>query len=388
MSYQPEDYISQLKTLVNIDSGDDSPEGLVRMLDFYETGLNRLHFKVDRISVDNGGPDYLVATNKKSCHYDILYIAHVDTAFEKGTCKKSPFHMEGSIAYGPGIADMKAGALALLHFLQELPAELLDSLSVCVLIHADEENYWKYTGALLPTYGARSDHVFVFEAAFPDGSHCIDRKGRLLYDIEFTGITAHSGYIYETRNASAILELSHWIEELNRLASREDGITFNAGIVSGGSAINLVPAKARLCFEFRMWEASELDVLEAQIQYLLQHPKIDGVAISVKEGIRKYPMHASRATLAFIDRIREQLEEQDSELDFNVRPRGGMSNANILAPHTPVCIDGLGPRGELDTGDDNLEAIDTASVAECLEINRILFEEVVRKKHGVALQCS
>src|SRR3546814_10498728 len=41
----------------------------------------------------------------------ILLLSHIDTVHPRGTLRHFPFSIEGDRAYGPGIYDMKAGAL-------------------------------------------------------------------------------------------------------------------------------------------------------------------------------------------------------------------------------------------------------------------------------------
>src|SRR6266568_4340514 len=49
--------------------------------------------------------------NIDSGSYDkpVLLMGHRDTVFPKGEVARRPFTIEGSRAYGPGVADMKAG---------------------------------------------------------------------------------------------------------------------------------------------------------------------------------------------------------------------------------------------------------------------------------------
>ena len=42
----------------------------------------------------------------------MLLVGHMDTVFDDGTVAERPFSIEGDIARGPGVSDMKAGLLA------------------------------------------------------------------------------------------------------------------------------------------------------------------------------------------------------------------------------------------------------------------------------------
>ena len=382
MQFDKQEYLTQLESLVNIDSGFGTVEGCSRILDFFTEKLQSIGFNTRRISGGGKYADCLIASNTDGNHYDLLFVGHVDTAFEDGAALLSPFRSDGYYAYGPGIADMKAGTLAIYHILKNAPKELLDALSICVIINGDEEIFAAFSEPILIEHASRSDYVFVEEAAFPDGSHCLQRKGRLRYHIEFEGISVHSGYIFETRNASAILEMAYWIQKLESLSSREKGTSFNAGIVNGGNAINMVPQKAALHFEFRMWDITEQKRIEDTITHMIRHPHYDGITARIVDSLSKPPMHPSRRTLEFIAKATEVFEAHGNY--FMTRPRGGMSDANHFFQFTQVCLDGLGPRGELNTGDTDYESIILGSVPECVETNLTLMQLIKDIKEGKA----
>lgn len=376
MRYNKEEYFAQLEMLVNIDSGFDSIVGTTRIIDFFENGLKGLKFNIKRVSGHGLHPDYLIATNKLVDRFDVMLVGHVDTAFEKGIPHRSPYRTDGINAYGPGIADMKAGTLAIYHMLKCAPPDLLDRLSLCVFINGDEEIFLPFSETSMISYARKSEKVFVYESAFPDGSHCLQRKGRLRYHLEFLGIPVHSGYVFETRNASAILEMSQWIQALNSMASRERGISFNAGVACGGTAVNMVPSRAELQFEFRMWDAFEQKSLEEHITYMMNHPFIEGASVRILDYLSKPPMTPSKRTLEYVEHVKRLFEDK-MDCDFTVRPRGGMSDANHIFKFAPICIDGLGPRGELNTSDSDYESVNMESVEECINKSLLLLEDIV-----------
>ena len=61
-----------------------------------------------------------------------------------------------------------------------------------------------------------------------------------------------------------------------------------------------------------------------------------------------------------------------------------MSDANHFFQFTQVCLDGLGPRGELNTGDTDYESIILGSVPECVETNLTLMQLIKDIKEGKA----
>src|SRR3954454_16226579 len=65
----------------------------------------------------------------------VLVLGHLDTVWPLGTLARWPFRVDGDVATGPGVFDMKAGVVQALHALSLLPS--LEG--VCLLLNVDEE---------------------------------------------------------------------------------------------------------------------------------------------------------------------------------------------------------------------------------------------------------
>ncbi len=52
--------------------------------------------------------------------FDVMFVGHMDTVFPKGTAAERPYREEGNLAYGPGVADMKAGLILAMHLGRQL----------------------------------------------------------------------------------------------------------------------------------------------------------------------------------------------------------------------------------------------------------------------------
>jgi len=295
----------------------------------------------------------------------------MDTVFSKGTAAARPFSSDGINAYGPGVADMKNGSLMIYHLLKEL--EVSDRLSICVILNPDEEIGSVFSTPIIVERAKRAEHAFIMESASANGAHCIQRKGRLTFLLNFTGIAAHSGYIFDTPGASAVTELAHYVLALNELTDREKGTSVNVGVVQGGTAVNVVPEHASIKVEFRMWNASEQQRIRNALSELLSHPFNPDVRVEmVDQSLRQTPMEPSAGTLAYLERAKLIAEGLGQK--FEVKPRGGLSDANDISKHTTVCIDGLGPRGELDHGLD--EYMILSSIEECFALMSTMLADI------------
>ncbi len=360
-SIQLDEFLKDLEILVNIDSGSKHPAGGAEVARRMQEKYSEMGWQVKKHSFSDAVGPCLEVTNSESPHYDILFMGHMDTVFAVGTAAERPFTVKGGRAYGPGVSDMKAGLLLTCYALQALDkrGELKKrGISVCVAMNSDEEIGSRHSRLWLEKLAKRSRYVFVMEAARSNGALVLRRKGVGRYDIEFAGIAAHAG-VEPEKGASAINELGHWIVALHSLTNSEVGTTVNVGVVSGGTAGNVVADKARAEVDVRVADMTEAAKLEEKIKELLAGPKTPGVKVRVSGGINRPPMNPSVGT----EKACRIIEAVGRELGIDIlwASTGGGSDGNFSAALDVPTIDGLGPIGGGAHG-----------VAEYLEINSVL----------------
>src|SRR5574341_1250987 len=89
-----DDYLSDLRTLVSIDSGTKDKAGVDRVNQWLERRLTTLGFSVERHSQTQVG-DNLLATLDGSGSGHILLLGHSDTVFPSGTAAERPMKITG-----------------------------------------------------------------------------------------------------------------------------------------------------------------------------------------------------------------------------------------------------------------------------------------------------
>src|SRR5262249_37183979 len=107
---QKEAMLALLAEVVNIDSGSHDKAGVdavgQRFIDFFEQqGLVTSREPSDRC----GDAIHVQLDDTRANERPILLMGHRDTVFPKGEAGRRPFRIEDGRAYGPGVADMKAG---------------------------------------------------------------------------------------------------------------------------------------------------------------------------------------------------------------------------------------------------------------------------------------
>ena len=73
------------------------------------------------------------------------------------------------------------------------------------------------------------------------------------------------------------------------------------------------------------------------------------------------PTEATKAYAQFLNTLEEQAGRT-----FAIRKRGGLSAANFISQHLPICVDGMGPAGEKAHADD--EYLLMNSVEPCIRL--------------------
>ncbi|MBO4388239.1 MAG: M20 family metallopeptidase [Spirochaetales bacterium] len=339
-----EQYIKDLRYLVNIDSCQDSPEGLRRIIAFFEKEFSSMGWYTEKVDVGAVTP-CLTAYNRPCEHYDFFITGHMDTVFPKGTAAERPFSIDGNVARGPGVCDMKHGLLSTLYAVRSIAPEVLEKRGVIVVFQPDEEIGSPHSRAYLQQIAQKSGVCLVTEAAENDDKpiHCIQRKGMIKFCFEFTGRAGHAGAMFTNGSVSAITEMAYWINSIMSLADRERETTANIGLVSGGTASNVVAQDAKMTGEVRFEHPDEADKARALIASLYEHAAASGVQVRRTLDRFEPPMKPTAQTEAFVARLREMASEEGRE--FEVRKRGGLSAANFISPFIPVCVDGMGPAG-------------------------------------------
>ena len=372
-----EEYLEQLKTLVNIESGSYNAAGINRVADQLEAWYRDLGWHIQRHHLDDRTGDLLEISNRPADHYDVMFVGHMDTVFPDGTVAQRPFSMDEVNAYGPGVGDMKNGDVAMYQVATHLSPEALKKLNICMAYNPDEEIGSIYSKEKLDEIGRKSDFVYVMEGAGPGGEHCFARKGAMRYVLRFHGQAAHAGFMFEEKNASAVLEMGHYIVKLMGLASREEDTTVNVGVAKGGIATNVVADSAEIWVEMRFKKESERERLTKEIDQLLNgEPFVPGVRVEVASHTSMTAWTKTPEALAHIAHMEEIAKKLG--LEFEQKDRGGLSDANHLSTTGAICSDGMGPHGALDHSEKEYSIIDT--IQPCVQLLCAVMEDLSQSK--------
>ncbi len=343
MNFSLDEYLEELRPLVNVDCGTYTLDGIEFVASQFEAKFKAMSgWHVKRIDCGKAGVGLEIRNKPQAEQIDVMLIGHMDTVFPVGTAKARPMSTDGEKAYGPGVSDMKSGLLNIVYAMRHLESDALDKLSICVCMNPDEEKGSLDSSDWIQSVAAISKNVLVAEAARADGGLVKARKGMARYKITFHGVAAHAGNEPEN-GRSAITEMANWILAINKMTNFELGTTLNVGIASGGFVANVVAESAQAIVDIRFWNNDEYDDVATKLSQLNKKPFIEGVTVVLEREAYKPSMVAGKHTeklMMFVERAADELD-----IDINWKEAGGGSDANYTAVLGVPTLDGFGPIG-------------------------------------------
>lgn len=247
---QQQSMLSLLEKIVNVNSNTANIEGIHQVGEIVRVEFEKLGFKTRWVEepseMQRAG--MLIAERQGSKGKRLLLIGHLDTVFSKsGSFQK--FTLHDKVVQGPGVIDDKSGIIVILSALEALNKEhALDNTSITVALTGDEEDAGKPTSisrSPLVEFATYSDIALDFEPATDIHSIATARRGIALWKIEAQGKEAHSSVVFQKNPGfGAIYETARILDTMRHELAGEKYLTFNPGIIVGGTKIDYDKNKA------------------------------------------------------------------------------------------------------------------------------------------------
>ncbi len=271
-----------------------------------------------------------------------LMIGHCDTVWSKGTLLTMPIEETDGMLRGPGTFDMKAGLTQMLFALQTIrDLDLPLKVTPVCLINSDEEIGSHESTDAIRRLSKIADRAFVLEPPLGlEGKLKTSRKGLGRFTLKVRGKAAHAG-LNPGEGVSAILELSHQIQQLFALNNPQKGITVNVGMIEGGISPNVVAPESKAVVDVRVPTMEDAQSISQKIFSLKTiHPDTE---LDVEGHFGRMPMEKTPRNEKLwnaAQRIGNQMN-----IALNDGAAGGGSDANTTSLYTAT-LDGLGTTGD------------------------------------------
>jgi glutamate carboxypeptidase len=314
-----------------------------RMLDLIVADLDGLPVKVERLRGRDGYADMLELRVGEGNAPGILVLSHIDTVHPIGTLAGAlPFRRDGDRLYGPGLYDMKGGAYLAFDAFRAVARAGSARLPMVYLFTPDEEVGSPISREVIEAEARRARYVLVTEPARDGGKVVTSRKGVGRFEVTATGVPAHAGGSHR-KGRSAIKEMAHQILAIEAMTDYTRGVTTTVGMISGGTAPNVIPQHGHISVDLRVRDAATGREFEERILGL---KSVDpDVKLKVTGGMNRPPFEKTAA----IDALLRQAQALARDIGFVLADTimtGGGSDGNFTAALGVPTLDGLGIDGD------------------------------------------
>ena len=358
--------ISKLIEIVNINSGTLNTKGVKEVGLALKSAFEDINFNTTWIDMpaEMNRAGHLFAETNGTKGKKLLLIGHLDTVFEAD----SPFQefkmINDSIAHAPGGNDMKGGNIIILFALKALQENgLLQNAQIIVAFTGDEES----TGSPLEISrkdlvdaAKRSDIALGFETSTGFNYATVARRGSSGWRVETTGKRAHSSGIFsENTGAGAIFEMSRILNSFYNEVRGEEYLTFNPGIILGGTTVNFDPLSDKATADGKSNVVAQTTVVKGGLRFISEEQKEN--AREKMRAIVANNLPQTSATISFSDSYPAMSPTKGNEallsilnnvsLDLNQGEviaydpgKRGAADTSFVASYVD-CLDGLGTMG-------------------------------------------
>jgi glutamate carboxypeptidase len=336
--------IALLAEVVNIDSGSSDKVGVDAVGERFRRFLAEHSVGTTAISREKRG-DILKATiaGRGAAERDsVLLMGHCDTVFGRGEAARRPFTVLGERAYGPGVADMKAGLVMNSFVLTAFQRfGCLDSPLVA-LYTSDEEVGSAQSRGVIEEEARKAAFVLNAEPGRVSGNLVSERKGGSFLRFRVKGKAAHAGVDFAA-GASAISELAHKIVAMDTITDIERGVTLNVGLVSGGQSVNTTAPDAEGSIDLRYNTLRDRQDALNKIEDIIARNWVAGASATLEITGEFLPLVVTAESTAMFECYRGAA--RDLGFDIGAERTGGCADSGFAASAGAATLCGTGPVG-------------------------------------------
>lgn len=275
-----------------------------------------------------------------------LFMAHMDTVFDKGVFGQPPVRREDDRIVGPGVIDCKGGIAIALLCMKALLDHGFDK-HVRLILTSDEE-----ISNILG--GEKEQHFFREQTAdFPWAINCetaqkdqvvVGRKAILKYRLDIKGVGGHAGkHVFTAKNA--VVEAAHKIVALSE-KSIPDGTTYSCNIVQGGTVLNVIPDNCSFSVDVRALSVKDMEQAKQEVEAVAQTAFLPGTTCEVHLLSTRPPMEKTPQTMALLQSLLDVCHKYGLGTLTPVESGGGSDSCYTQAAGIPsIC--GMGASGGL-----------------------------------------
>jgi glutamate carboxypeptidase len=394
--------LKDIEQAVNINRGSMNLAGVEQVGLLANQQLSAIGFEVqwlDGSAFNRAG--HILATHQSSNPnaLKILMMGHLDTVFSKNDDFQTFKMLDETHASGPGVADMKGGNTIIISAMRALKKlNLLDNVSIKVLLTGDEESSGR---PLSLSKKAIVDGAIWADIAlgYENGDNNINtgmasRRGYTGWTLNVEGKPAHSSQIFNDEvGYGAIYETARILEAFRAQLEQEENLTFNPGMIVGGTSIdfdvakssgsafgksNVIAQKAKVKGDLRALSNKQLKSAKQTMQNIVKN-NLNHTKAELIFSTGYPPMALTQGNLDLL----AQYSQVSQDLGYNaVKPanprKAGAADISFAAEYVDMSLDGLGLMGS--GAHTNNEIADLSTLNKNIEKTAILIYRLSKHK--------
>lgn len=301
----------------------------------------------------------------------LLLLGHLDTVFEPGNTtpawepQPGP---DGTVATikGQGVSDMKGGDVVIVEALRALQrVGALDNTRIAVMLTGDEEeagNPKSISRGDMVELAKRSDVALSFEGSITgkDGmaAATVGRRSTAFFELEVKGRQAHSMGVFGPGGYGAVYEAARILDAFRQQVV-EPGLTFNPGVILGGTEVsfddehsrgsafgktNVIANTVTVKGDLRYLDYAQRDRAQARMRDIVAQ-SLPGASASINFRDSYPPMAVTPGNLKVLEQYSRASQDAGLGPIGMVPPESrGAGDIQFAAPYVDS-LDGLGASG-------------------------------------------
>lgn len=356
-----------LKDIVCMDSYTPDKADVDKVGSHIKAFAEKQGFHVQTVPFEKAGNGLLITWNEDAPLPPVAFTGHLDTVFPVGTFKDPLFREKDGLFYGPGVSDMKGGLVIGLLTMCALKDAGYKDRPIKFIMIGDEELSEGLSGEAGKDFIRESARgcaaAITLEASTP-GRVTVGRKGSIRYKVYVKGHSTHAGSRY-AEGISAIKEAAHKILDIEAPSDQEQ-ITYNCGMINGGTSPNTVPGEAMFTLYNRYWKLAQRQEIRDHVEGIIEKSYIPGTTSTFEIVGERLPMDATPGNYA----LAAHIDAVSQKYGFGpVEPRKASSGSDAsyttMAGVPSVCS--MGPvGGRIHSTDEFMQADSLAERAKLL----------------------
>lgn len=360
---QRENILRDIRTVVDMEGHYEEKENVEKVQQWFRSALEAEGFSchVEPVAPDRAGL-LIGMLGEDRPDQPVLFSGHLDTVFHTGEFRSGePFRQEGDRLTGPGVHDMKSGAVMALYTIRALNEIGWNERPIKVIFvgeeesdhignHADDQIVENSRGCLC---------AFNMESGIESNALCVGRKCQLTSTLTVHGKGGHAGNDYQT-GRSAILETMRKLEKIDALADWDRGTTVAPTIIHGGTHNSSIPAHCETVIDVRVFSDAEEQRIRQEMARIAATPLIDGTSAELSCEKSRYYGYSETPQIAVFHAFMNEIAQELGCAPFGKIVAGGAADSGNIAHADVPVLCAFGIRGGCDHSKDEYAILSSA----------------------------